>query len=190
MRINQSFLINGLREIGSSLIKQIKHTSSVLAHIGCVSNSGADYHQTPKSFYPRAHSQNLTQNIPLNTRQTEKFLIPPSTTKLAEKIEPIKDSLQFRQVMTPEKIDNGITPAKKRRAPLPPLTPTMIIQLEQIIEKDRQSTDWYDRYNSPRAVLKPTRRAPLPPLSEAMIEKLVQMIENDKKPAKNTHIAD
>lgn len=179
IRISNCFLINGLREIGSSLISRIKHSSSVLAHIGSVSNTGADYYQTAKSFYKQDLSQPQAKDISQQTSQAEHSPTVSCLINIAKMVAEIrKDDPQLRMTIFPSKIVNETSS-------------DLIIQLVQTIEKDnKQSTDWFALHKKPVIPLKPTRRAPLPPLSKSMIEKPVQMIESDKQSANSTRIAD
>ena len=170
-RISNSFLINGLREIGSSLITLVKQSFSVLAHIGTVSNTATDYHKIPTSFYKQDLSQPLTRNFSQQTSQTENSPTVSCLINIAKMVGEIrKDDPQLHMTLFPSKIVNETSLVVERRGPA---SPDMIIQLEQIIEKDKQSTDWFALHKKPVITLKPTRRAPLPPLSKPMIEKPV-----------------
>lgn len=189
IRISNSSLINGLREIGSSLITRIKQSSSVLAHIGSVSNTGANYYQIPKSFYKQDLSKPQARDISQQTSQTEHSPTVSCLINIAKMLgEMRKDDPQLRMTILPSKIVNETSLVEKRGE----LTlPDTIIQLAQTIEKDnKQSTDWFARHKKPVVPLKPTRQAPLPPLSKPMIEKPVHMIESDKQSANSTRIAD
>jgi len=160
--ISGSLFINGLREVGSALKTQIKNVSSVLAHIGSITNTGIDYSPSSASSYK--------QNLP-----------PDPGMELTATINPLINDFQPRPKKRPMKIAHRIEPVKKRRAPLPPLSPVLITQLEKTIARDKQSEAWYARYNSSSAGLTPIRRAPLPPLSEQLISRLEQMIERDRQ---------
>lgn len=227
--ISSSLFINGLREIGASLKTQIKHISSVLAHIGSVTNTGTDCYQSSVSFYKRNQPPAPAQDTPFTRIKLAHTGKPRATVPLTVKINPMIAELQLRPESHPSKTDHRIASVKKRRAPLPPsqniglihenkspdetrarpvnavagkisrkshraplppLSSTLITQLEQTIEKDKQSATWNARFNSPSSPLTPTRRAPLPPLSEPMIERLVQMIESDRQSPERTLLAD
>jgi len=158
---SSAFFINSFRAVGSAL-NRIKNDFSVLAHIGSVTNAGMDRSPQSASFYKRNQAT-------------------ASGIKLTENLKPLISDFQLRPEKHPMKIVHQAEPVKKRRAPLPPLSPFMITQLEKTIEKDKLSEAWFARFNSPSTKLTPTRRAPLPPLSELMISRLEEMIEDDRQ---------
>lgn len=187
IKINGPFIINSLRQLGDTIKTQIKITSSLLAHLSNITNSGMHstfYHNRGKSTGGSGHftptsgttsSANLAKGANETLNPGKKDQASQTPIELVTQLKPLLKDLQLRPEIATVKQEGSTYSTTPPR----PLSSEMIDRLEQIIKEDRQSfdtTEWRPRSYTTASGTDSLRKAPAPPLAPKPVIKQGQNI--------------